>query len=368
MMVQELGEENHMMMPVRTKSRPAGFTLVEILIVITIIALLLALSIAAVMRIVTAQQIKSSSDIVEKVQVAVDNQYTAIRAQAQLDIQGKGGGAQDAMAIINFFNGDQDAALALLTYCRVRQSFPQTFAEVNLPTYSTINGVNVPYFSINNYPFYVKSQFLPFVGTTYANSTLGVSQQSAALLYAAVAQTGAGGSAFVSDDATSGNQFDLQTAGQPTIHVYSDSWKQPIGFCRFGTNVELQNTVVSRQFPTIYVNTKSSTPLFQDPLDPSGKLYNLAISSPAVANSLAQILFVNNGDAANTTNFIQTSLISPPNQLAVNRRAVVYSTGYNQVYESLNLSPQTANTKATLDDILGYRLTQLGQRGTGSPQ
>jgi hypothetical protein len=320
------------------------------MVVLGIIGVLVALSIGAVMRIQTVQQIRSSSDVVEKVQVAVDNQYKALIAQAQTDMRNQ---SQDATALINYFNGDTDSALALLTYCRVRQSFPQTFAEVQtLPTV-LVNGQNIPYFTVGGAFFQLKSQFAPFANAaTMPSTNLTPSQQSAALLYAAVAQTGAGGSTFASDEALTSAHFDFQVPGSVTIHVYKDAWNQPIGYCRFGTNSELQNPP--------YANTTippGATIPYIDPLDPAGKLYNWAnnsgAASKAQATTFAATLFLNNGDLANATWFD-----------ASNRRPVVYSTGYNLLYESLNNTTNTTPGKGGLDDILGYRLTQLGQRGT----
>jgi prepilin-type N-terminal cleavage/methylation domain-containing protein len=353
-------EESHV---IKHHRRREGFTLIEILVVLGIIGILLGLSIAAVMRVQTLQQIRSSSDVVEKVQVAIDNQYKAIITQAQLDIRSQQ--PQDAQAIVNYFNsvgGDPDSALALLTYCRVRQSFPQTFAEVQLPA-TVVNGVTYQGFTVVGAYFPVKSQFQQFASATTAPSTnLSPAQQSAALLYAAVAATGAGGSTFASDDATTSAQMDFSVQGSITIHVYKDAWNQPIGFCRFGTNFELQNTIPSNQFPTIYVNPKAT---FQDPFDPSGKLLAWATNTATAgqANAIAGTLFVNTGDPANATNFAQTSLV-PGGSASTNRRPVVFSNGYNQTYESLNNAPVSIPGKGPQDDILGYRLTQLGQRGT----
>jgi prepilin-type N-terminal cleavage/methylation domain-containing protein len=324
----------------RRLSKRSGFTLLELLVVISIIAILVALSMAAVMRVRLSQQVRSSAMTVEKLQVAVDTQYKAIIAQATQDIRTQS--PQDARAMMDLFNQDQDSALALLTYCRVRQSFPQVFSEVTP-------------FSVGGFTFQVKGQFAAFQGVSPGNLT--AAQQSAILLYAAVSQTGAGGQNFASDETLSSNQLDYQQTGSPTIHVYMDLWKQPIGYCRFGTNPQLQlPPYVNANGKTI---SSSINVVPNDPLDPSGKLYIWAkFLSPAQANATAAVLFLNNGDVANATAFDAT-----------NRRLVVYSTGPNGAnpeatnfgYESLN-QVQALPTSAA-DDILGYQLTQLGQQG-----
>jgi prepilin-type N-terminal cleavage/methylation domain-containing protein len=302
-----------------------GFTLLELVIVIGIIAILVALSMAAVMKVRVLGMVKSSSDVVEKVQAAVDNQYKAIIAQAQKDIKG-GGITPDAAAMYVYAGNDQDLALALLTYCRVRQSFPQSFSEV------------AP-FTVGGYTFPVKQQFQAYAGTSlpWSQSTATlISQQSAALLYAATAQTGAGGNTFNSDEATNSAKSTV-VIGTGSYPVYIDAFQTPIGYCRFGTNRELQLSP--------YANTKSAC---LDPLDPAGKLLGL---NATTQTQLGLAFFLNNGDPANAVVF------------GTNRIPVVYSCGYNKFYESLDNAGVNIQGIIGNDDILGYRLRQLGQVG-----
>jgi prepilin-type N-terminal cleavage/methylation domain-containing protein len=353
------GEET----PVNTFShRRPGLSLVELLVVISIIAILIAFSMAGVMSVRRAQQVRSSEDVVQKVQLAVDRQYKAIVDQARKDVQLET--TQDAVAIKNFMLGDPDAALALLTYCRIRQSFPQTFAEVApFSVYDTKNSLV--------FTFHVKSQFTPLQGaiapSTYPADAQQLAEQSAMLLYAAVAQTGAGGAGFAEEALNSAvKPFEL---GGVTAPAYIDAWQRPVGFCRFGTNWELQNPKLNATNPNnqksiatnVYVNPKD---MYQDPLDPRGSLYNWALTANAgVLNKLDHVLFVINKDPANATGFIPPNLATGEAQASTNRRPIVYSMGYNGAYESLNDAAATTPYPA-LDDILGYRLTQLGKKGT----
>jgi len=197
---------------------------------------------------------------------------------------------------------------------------------------------------------------------------LTASQQSAALLYAAVAQTGAGGSTFNSDDATAANQIDFVQTGSPTVRVYMDSWKNPIGFCRFGFNYNGPNNVQETANAYLYLPTNTpyngmsynmgkgvqslqdppyanSSTALNDPLDPVGKLQGHKWAN----NGQWAELFLINGDPANAVSFNGS-----------NRRPVVYSVGPNGIYESLNM---TRLGSSYSDDIMGYHYTQLGQSG-----
>jgi hypothetical protein len=143
--------------------------------------------------------------------------------------------------------------------------------------------------------------------------------------------------------ATDGSTMDFTAGTLPTgnltTRVYKDGYKNPVGYCRFGSNTELQNPP--------YVNTKSTS---YDPLDPTGKLATwFGTLSTAQKTAILSTLFLSNSDPANATSLNGT-----------NRLPVVFSIGLNGTYESLDMNP--VNIKG--DDVLGYRLVQIGQRGT----
>lgn len=308
----------------KTNRTRGGFTLVELLVVLGIIVVLVALSTAAVQRYRISQQVRSSEDIVLKLQHALDNQMEQIVAQVGKDRRSQ---TPQFTAMVSFCGGDADRAEALLCYCRLRQAFPQTAAELNQASF-TLGGVT----------FTRPKHFDQLAGVATSNDVHDV---SAAILYLLASQTGTGGATF-SGQATEGAETEIPLAGlnQP-VRVYKDAFNLRVGFYRFGTNQEMQ-------VPP-YVNPKPGA-ASKDPFDPLSKLYNGGlewINGQLNRTTAQQVLFVNNGDPANATGF----------SLA-NRGPVVYSAGKNKRYEQLNNSPNPDG-----DDLLGYRLRQLGARG-----
>lgn len=304
--------------------RRGGFTLVEMLVVLGIIIVLVALSTAAAQRYRISQQVRSSEDIVLKLQHALDNQMEEIVAQVGKDRRSQ---TPQFMAMVSFCGGDPDRAEALLCYCRLRQAFPQTAAELNQASF-TLGGVT----------FTRPKHFDQLASVATSNNVHDV---SAAILYLLASQTGTGGATF-SGQATEGAETEIQLTGlNRPVRVYKDAFEQRIGFYRFGTNQEMQ-------VPP-YVNPKPGA-ASKDPFDPLSKLYNGGlewINGQLNRATAQQTLFVNNGDPGNATGF----------SLA-NRGPVVYSAGKNKRYEQLNNSPNPDG-----DDLLGYRLRQLGARG-----
>lgn len=274
----------------------AGFTLIELLVVISIIVLLAALTMSGVSAVRHRQHVRNTDNILTKFQVGIDNQVKTLNNQARDEMRENGARFQ---ALTVYCGGDPDRALALLMHAKVRQAFPQSFAEAT----ATLNfgGVTFP-------PHKAYTSLAGLSGGT-------PEQQSAALLFAGLAKMGTGGSTFDMDDATSGSQMILNFNGA-TATAAKDAWGNPIAFRRF-----LEDPVLNA---SPFTNVRSA---LHDPFDTQGKLAGAWTNKVNAQSTLGGgIVFANN-----------------------NKVVTPYSAGKDGVF-------------GTGDDVFGFRLRQLGEQ------
>jgi hypothetical protein len=286
-------------------------------VVIAIITVLAGLIMAGVTAVRERQQKRTTEDIVIKLQVGLDNQVKLIADQARKDRQA---GTGQFRALVAYCDGDEDRAEALLMYCKLRQAFPQSWAE-HTTTMTAAPLVGQPGFTVGgvNFPRHPAYASLPNVSTWPAE------HQSAALLYLALTGMAAGGNAFASDDATTSAQIDLPIASGGHARVYKDVWGTPIAFQRFFENPAVLN------IPP-YVNPNDAAAgRSVDPFDTQSKLWRWT-PTPAAKKTAAQTAV---GATFNGNN----KVIS------------VYSAGVDKVYDNLGN-----------DDVLGYHLRKLGEK------
>lgn len=279
-------------------SRRNAFSLVELLVVIAILAVLAGLTMSGVGYVRVRQQYRASEQTVYKLQEALDQQVKALTEQVRKERLTR---SSAFTQLIPYCQNDEDRAEALLLYCRLRHTFPITFAEAR-------SNLSIPGAGINWPPH-----------TAYADLPPSVSgspeQEAAALLYKALSRLGTGGANFASDDVLNAAQADI-AINNGTVRVFTDFWGTPIILRRFYSSSELNAPP--------YINPKPGS---HDPFDPLGKLADPNWTNRADAQTRLGVVFDAN-----------------------NKVLTVISAGRDRIFGSN-------------DDILGYRLRQLGARG-----
>ncbi|MCS7022965.1 MAG: prepilin-type N-terminal cleavage/methylation domain-containing protein [Gemmataceae bacterium] len=280
-----------------------AFSVVELLVVIAIVAILAGLTMSGVGYVRIRQQHRTTEQIVYKLQEAVDQLVKATVEQTRKDRLSRARVFED---LVSYCDNDEDRAEALLLYCRLRYTFPQTFNEARSGL--TIATINWP------------------PHTAYADLPSGngpAELEAAVLLRKAVSRLGTGGATFASDDFMGSAQIDVAWPGGGTVPIFADAWKLygsggnvvPITFRRFYESPELNAPP--------YVNPRSVS---RDPFDTLGKL---------------AMNWTNKSDAQNRLGVIFDSN---------NKTITVLSAGADRSF-------------GTNDDIWGYRLRQIGGRG-----
>lgn len=283
------------------RARRVGFTLLELLVVMGIMALLAALVAAGVAQVRSAQQGRTTDQTVVKLQMALDQRWRAVVDQSAEDRRNR----KIPQPVIKFC-GDEDRAEALWTYMNLRREFPQTFAEATSP-------ITLP-----------AAYAIPARATYSSVASGGVTPQeeSAVLLYLILSESSSRGVTFAADDVT-------QSAQKPIggFTVFTDAWGTPIGFERFAQYPELNLP------PYVQV-----TATIKDPLDPQSKLAQVPWLNVPASNQ------------ANAAKAVGLNLFNSN----VNKRITVVAAGANKTFDG---DPSNG------DDHYGYRLIQQGNKG-----
>lgn len=195
----------------RRRRRP-GFTLVELMVVLTILLILAALTAGAVVRYITVQEQANTETAIRKLSQLLDTARKGLVSKANAEPIPDALKAQiDAVS-----GGNPERTRVIYIKLRLKQTFPTSFAEAlspaplaPLPTYQKkLNALGITGSSASTLPF-----------------------ESGACLLMALEQAN-GGRAVTADDIGPSSLFDFP-AGSGKVRVPIDGWGSPLAFCRW---------------------------------------------------------------------------------------------------------------------------------------
>jgi prepilin-type N-terminal cleavage/methylation domain-containing protein len=245
---------------VKPFARRAGFTLVELLTVIAIIAVLVSLVASATFQVIGVQQQRTTETTIKKVADALDQQWQAVVDQARKETVLK-------LNVSSFAGDDERRKKVVWVKLRLMQEFPMNFSEAKVPPVYGTQSLFDPR----------PSYFDALGGDVYAPPGPNVDPdfQASACLYLALKQNRRGMN-FDIDSALSAAEvgtasfpFTARSDGTTKVFTFNtivDAWGNPLVFYRWPTdNTELTPS-----------SGWTGTPFLRDPQDPEGTLSTLS--------------------------------------------------------------------------------------------
>lgn len=262
--------------PIRV--RRLGFSLIEMMIVIMIIAILAAITAAGAFQVMASRRVANTELLVKKVEDALLKQWRKVIDQASQEpipevyLTGKdSNGNQVAIGLLDMAGRDIKRARVLWVKLRLKQEFPMSFEEALSPNQGTnylpqrIGGNPV-----GNLTYRRAIELSPALPPSRIDQSLVFnSSPASALLLLAVSQ-GRTGADFNPEDLGAISLTEGQFPRSSSTDVISlkqivDSWNHPIVFSRW----PIRNREIQGSNPAVGA---SQSEKFRDPLDPEGLL------------------------------------------------------------------------------------------------
>jgi prepilin-type N-terminal cleavage/methylation domain-containing protein len=311
-----------------------GFTLVEMLVVIAIIAVLMGLAAGTYFLVIGSTQASRTEDALRIIDKSLHEHWNKVVEEAKKD--------QVSPAVLNLANGDTNRARVLWIMFRLTEAFPQSYAEVRSAMAGNgIYGIDpvtgMPWIPTDQRR-YMSTYWtkISAAGTTNTDTQ----SQSSICLYLSLIEN-RGGLKFP-EDQLKGNVGPSSDG----LNQFIDSWGKPLMFIRFPIGGNISQAV---GLELAGMNTRSGTKArFGDPIDPDGTLVQ-------TVNGKAWYLGIYSGTTTNAQ--VLVTLCSHPFPAAN-----ASPPGPQPYYVPFVTSNGADGTYGTGDDILSYRL-RIGARG-----
>lgn len=204
----------------RACHRRPGFTLMELLVVILLIAVLASLTAGAVFRFIGVQHVSNQRTSLTKLGPLVLKRWNAVSEKAFHADKEMANYSSALAPLIGTDPGANKRKQVIYTKLVLRQKFPMTFNEALNPA------------PLNPLPSYVK--YLNNLGVTASSATTASFESAACLLMALQQQDGAGG--FNPEDLGTSSTADFDLGNGNKIKALVDAWGQPLAFYRWPTD------------------------------------------------------------------------------------------------------------------------------------
>lgn len=320
-----------MRLPLRPARRD-GFTVIELLVVISIIAVVASLSIGAVFTLRESQMKNFTEATVQKLASALDQQWKAVLDQANEETPAVWAMNQSVSALTN--QPDLRRSRVLHGKGKLRQEFPISFGQV-----VTASGAPATITFATGLTLPPKQAYLQALnGVTSATEP---AWSSSAMLYMVLSQGRRGMAAAPPETLVDASAIQSATANGRTFSFFVDAWGNPLRFFAFPTG---NDEINGPPYVTMLASNPNQGWDVQDPED--------TLMSPAWTPALRNDFMAK----------IHALPAAGQNVRAHHLIPVVAAAGKDGAW-GIDLITMGSPTGDSTDNIYSYRLRRFGQRG-----